>query len=168
MSTETPENHTTADLPPDDLIEIHDPELDPQAIMAEIRRRIQKRRLEAGYDARTFPAFGSALVCPEPPEGMPYSPDLYHHLRQANALYSEVETGPILAPSPATRVPVLGRIWKLIRQQAHSLVLFYVNRSVGHQVKVNRHLVSVLNQLTEENQALQRRIIALEAEAKRP
>jgi hypothetical protein len=168
LSTNTPNNPATADLPADDLIEIHDPEIDPQAIMAEIRRRIQERRLEAGYNNRSFPAFGSAMVCPEPPDGMPYSPDLYHHLRQVNTLYSEVETTPILAPSPATRVPVLGRFWKLIREQAHGLVLFYVNRSIGHQIKVNRHLVSILNQLTEENQSLQRRITDLEAEAKRP
>jgi hypothetical protein len=162
-----PSNASSADLPDDDLIEIHDPDIDPQAIMTQIRRRIQERRLEVGYDNRSFPAFGSAMVCPEPPENMPYSPDLYHHLRQVNALYSEVETNSILAPSPATRVPILGRFWKLIREQAHGLVLFYVNRSVGHQVKINRHLVSVLNQLTEENQELQRRIMALEAEAKR-
>jgi hypothetical protein len=167
LSTDTPNDPITADLPADDLIEIHDPEIDPQIIMTQIRRRIQERRLEAGYDNRTFPAFGAAMVCPEPPEGMPYSPDLYHHLRQVNSLYSEVETATILAPSPATRVPILGRFWKLIREQAHGVVLFYVNRSVGHQVKVNRHLVSVLNQLTEENQALQRRIMALEGQAKR-
>lgn len=166
MSTDTQNDYLTADLPADDLIEIHDPEIDPQAIMAEIRRRIQARRLEAGYDNRTFPAFGEAMICPEPPEGIPYSPDLYHHLRQANTRYSEVETAPILVPSPATRIPLLGRVWRLIREQAHGLVLFYVNRSVGHQVKLNRHVVSVLNQLTEENQALQRRVMALEAEVK--
>jgi hypothetical protein len=168
LSTESADKPRTAALPADDLIEIHDPEVDPQTLMAEIRRRIQNRRLEAGYDYRTFPAFGAAMVCPEPPEGQPYSPDLYHHLRQVNELYSEVETSTILAPSPATRVPVLGRFWKLIREQAHGLVLFYVNRSIGHQVKVNRHLVSVLNQLTEENQALRGRIAALEAELNRP
>ncbi len=168
MPTDNLNNQSTADLPADDLIEIHDPEIDPQALMADIRRRIQTRRLEAGYDNRTFPAFGAAMVCPEPPEGQPYSPDLYHHLRQVNSLYSEVETTSILAPSPATRVPILGRFWKLIREQAHGLVLFYVNRNISHQVKINRHLVSVLNQLTEENQELQRRIIALESEAKRP
>lgn len=168
MTVNRSDDPKTADLPDDDLIEIDDPEIDPGALMAEIRRRIQARRLEAGYDNRSFPAFGSAMVCPEPPEGQPYSPDLYHHLRQVNSLYSEVETTSILAPSPATRVPVLGRFWKLIREQAHGLVLFYVNRSVGHQVKVNRHLVSVLNQLTLENQELQRRMMALESEAKRP
>jgi hypothetical protein len=168
LSTDKSPQNQTADLPTDDLIEIHDPEIDPQSIMTEIRQRIQSRRLEQGYDNRTFPAFGAAMVCPEPPDGLPYSPDLYHHLRQVNSLYAEVETATILAPSPATRVPILGRFWKLIREQAHGLVLFYVNRSVGHQVKVNRHLVSVVNTLTEENQDLQRRLIALEAQVKRP
>jgi hypothetical protein len=167
LSTDNLTTNPTADLPTDDLIEINDPEIDPQAIMTEIRQRIQERRASAGYDNRTFPAFGAAMICPEPPDGLPYSPDLYHHLRQVNSLYSEVETTSILAPSPATRVPILGRFWKLIREQAHGLVLFYVNRSLGHQVKVNRHLVSIVNALTEENQDLQRRLTALEGEVKR-
>lgn len=150
----------------EDFVEIHDPELDPQQLMAEIRQRIRQRRLEMGYEERHFPTFGAAVVCPEPPDDLPYPPDLYHHLRQANDLYASVETGSILAPSPATRVPILGRIWKLIREQAHGLVLFYVNRSVAHQVNVNRHLVSVLNQLTLQNQEQARQIAALEAQIK--
>ena len=44
------------------------------------------------------------------------------------------------------------------------LILFYVNRSMAHQVTVNRHIVSVLNQLTEQSQAQQRAIAALKAE----
>ncbi|MCI0396042.1 MAG: hypothetical protein L0332_19455 [Chloroflexi bacterium] len=151
----------------DDLIEIHDPEVDPQQLMAEIRRRIQQRRAELGYEQRTFPRFGAALACPEPPEDIPYPPDLYHHLRQANDLYAQVETGPLLAPSPATRVPVLGRLWRLVRSQAHGLVLFYVNRAVGHQANVNRHLVSVVNQLAVQNEEQQRAIMALQAEVER-
>jgi hypothetical protein len=119
-----------------------------------------------GYEQRNFPTFGTAVSCPEPPDDLPYSPDLYHHLRNVNDLYAEVETESVLAPSPATRIPVLGQIWKLIREQAHGLVLFYVNRSVAHQVNVNRHLVSVLNQLTLQNQEQARQIAALEAQLK--
>ena len=145
----------------DELLEIHDPELDPQALMAEIRQRIQKRRAELGYEERTFPTFGDAVPFPDPPNDVPYSADLYHHLRQANMLYEEVETDPILAHSAALRMPALGGLWKLIRQQTHSLVLYYVNRSLAHQVTVDRHQISVLNQLVVENEELKRTITAL-------
>ena len=148
-------------LPGDDLLEIHDPELEPAELMAEIRRRIQNRRKELGYDDRTFPSFGDAVALPEPPQDLTYSAELYHHLRQANTLYDEVETEPVLAYSASLRLPGLGRLW-LIRRQAHSLVLFYVNRNLSHQVMVNRHMVSILNKLVEENSELKRRIKQLE------
>jgi hypothetical protein len=145
----------------DPLLEIHDPEVDPQALMDEIRQRIENRRAELGYEERTFPSFGDAVPFPDPPDDLPYSADLYHHLRQANMLYEEVETEPILAHSAALRMPALGGLWKLIRQQTHSLVLYYVNRSLAHQVTVDRHLISVLNQLVVENEELKRTLTAL-------
>ena len=151
----------------DELLEIHDPEVDPQALMAEIRLRIQSRRAELGYEERTFPSFGDAVPCPDPPNDLPYSADLYHHLRQANILYEEVETEPILAHSAALRVPVLGGLWKLIRRQAHSLVLYYVNRGLAHQVNVDRHQISVLNQLVIENEELKRTVTVLKGQIKK-
>lgn len=148
---------------PDDLIEIHDPEIDPVQIMEQIRDRIRQRRQESGYEQRTFPTFG-ATAYPGEPEDVPYDPDLYYHLRRANDVYADAETGSTLAPSPATRVPVLGRLWALVRGEMHNLVLFYVNRSVAHQTRVNRHLVSVLNRLAALSQEQQRTILALQAE----
>jgi hypothetical protein len=44
------------------------------------------------------------------------------------------------------------------------LVLFYVNRSIEHQVAVNRQLVSVVNLLTEALQDQQQEIMALRRE----
>jgi hypothetical protein len=148
----------------EELIEIHDPELDPQTLMVEIRRRIQERRVQLGVDEQNFPRFGAATSYPEPPDDLPYSSELYFHLEQVNGLYAEVETAPVLAHSPATGLPVLGRLWKMIRNQAHTLILFYVNREQAHQVNVNRHLVSVLNELVLQNQEQMRKIVALEAE----
>ena len=43
---------------PDDLIEIHDPEIDPAQIMEQIRQRVQQRREELGYPQLEFPPFG--------------------------------------------------------------------------------------------------------------
>ncbi len=157
-------------LPADTLIEIDDPEIDPAAIMAEIRRRIVARRRELGYDQRAFPSYGAAIYQGEPAD-IPFDPDLHYFLRLANATFAEAETEPVLADSPALRVPVLGRLWGMIRGGAHNLVLFYVNRAVTHQTSVNGYFVSALNRLTavveDQQRTIQRRQAELEAERRR-
>ena len=157
---------TDAKMPTNDLIEINDPTIDPNAIMDTIRQRIHARRMAKGYDKSSFPTYGQ-VTYPQKPEDIEYDPNLYHHLHLANKLFPDVETEVMLAPSPATRVPVLGKLWAGIRLQAHSLLIFYVNRAVAHEVEVNRHLVSSLNLLTAENQRQQRAITVLEEELAR-
>ncbi|MBP8000418.1 MAG: hypothetical protein KA314_18105 [Chloroflexi bacterium] len=157
---------TPPPLPPNDLIEIRDPEIDGEALMNEIRGRITRRRQELGYDNRRFPAFGTTDY-PGEPDDIPYDEFLHYHLRQVNRIYNQVETQPLLTDSPSTRIPVLGRIWRLIRGGAHNLVLFYVNRNITQQVNVNRHLISVINRLTAQLQEQQRQILALEEEVRR-
>lgn len=157
-------------LPSSDLIEIHDPDIDPEQIMAEIRRRIVQRRQELGYDQRSFPTYGAAVYQGEPPD-IPFDRDLHYFLRLANLHFAEAETEPVLAESSATRIPVLGRLWQLIRGGAHNLVLFYVNRAIAHQTSVNGYLVSALNRLTaiveEQQRAINRLQSELEAERER-
>jgi hypothetical protein len=148
---------------PDDLIEIYDPEVDPAQIIERIRERVRKRREELGYEQRTFPTFGVTSY-PGEPDDIPYDYDLYYHLRLANEAYIQVETDAVLAPSPATRIPIVGRLWQLVRGEVHNLVLFYVNRVIAHQTDVNRHLIGVLNCLTRLSQEQQRTIASLEAE----
>jgi hypothetical protein len=149
----------------DDLIEIHDPEINVAAIMDQIRERIRRRRKELGYEKRVFPSFGGTAY-PGEPEDLPYDPNLYHHLRLANETFANVETDAQLPATRATRLPILGSLWQRVRAYLHRIILFYVNRSIAHQVNVNRHLISVLNQLTALSQAQQRQIAALEAEIK--
>ncbi len=151
------------ELPVDDLVEIHDPEIDPAQIMADIRERIQRRRAELGYESQQFISFGGALF-PGRPDDIPYDPDFYEHLEMANELYAKVETEINLQPSPATRVPVLGNLWKTIREQAHGLVIYYVNRAAMHQVNVNREIISVLNRAAIINLEQQRKLLELQAE----
>ncbi len=164
MSTTEPATGTSpSSVAPDGLLEIQDPEIDLDAIMAEIRQRIIRRRAELGYDRRTFPTFGAAAY-PGVPEDIDYDTDLYHYLRLANETFAAAETAPLLAPSPATRIPILGKVWQIIRGSAHSLVLFYVNRAVAHQTTVNSHLVSTLNRMAVVMAQQQRTIQALQAE----
>lgn len=150
----------------DDLIEIQDPEIDPEQIMARIRERIERRREELGYPRREFPTFGAAAY-PGEPEGEAFDPDLYHHLRRANALYHELDVRDALGPSPATRIPVLGRLWGRVRREAHNLVLFYLGKLAQRQVAVNRHVVSTLNRMAVQMEEQRRRLSALEEEIER-
>jgi len=148
---------------PNDLIEIDDPEIDPARIVECIRARIRARRAELGYEGHVFPSFG-VTAYPGEPDDLPYDRDLYYHLQLANETYTQAETEAVLAPSPATGVPMLGRLWGLVRREMHNLVLFYVNRALAHQTDVNRHLVSVLNQLTALSEEQQRTILSLRDE----
>jgi hypothetical protein len=146
------------------FLELNDPEITAEALTAALDERVRQRRAQLGPVERLFPAFGTAVPCPQQPANLDHPPDLYHHLRQANERYGRPETTLVLAPSPATRVPLLGRLWIMIREQAHSLVLFYVNRSLAHQTTINRHTISALNQLTLLSQEQQRTINRLQQE----
>ncbi len=128
-------------------LEIHDPEISSADLVAEIDRRVARRRDELGEVRLLFPTFGTISQFPEPPSDRPYNPNLYHHLRQANEI-NPPPTAPILANSPATQVPLLGRFWQMIRGQVHELILFYVNRHIAYQSKLDNHLISSLNELT--------------------
>jgi hypothetical protein len=131
---------------PDDLIAIDDPEVDPERIMDEIRARIHRRRQEFEAVDVHYPTFGAAAYPGEPEEG-PFDADLYYHLRRANEAYLQVGVEPVLADSPATRLPLVGPLWARVRREAHNLVLFYLGELARQQGGVNRHLVSVLNRM---------------------
>jgi hypothetical protein len=146
------------------FLELNDPEISAEALTTALDERVRQRRAKLGPVERAVPAFGTAVPCPQQPANLDHPPTLYHHLRQANDLYGRPATALVLAASPATRVPLLGRLWAMIREQAHSLVLFYVNRSLAHQTTINRHTISAVNQLTLLSQEQQRTIHRLEQE----
>jgi hypothetical protein len=151
---------------PDSVIEIHDPEIDPTQIMAQIRERIRQRREAVGEPQRHFPSFEAAAY-PGEPEGEHYDADLYYHLRRANERYAQMEVEPLLAPSSISQLPILGPLWQRLRREAHNLVLFYLNRLARQQVAVNRHLVSTLNRMTVQLEEQRRQIRALQEEVRR-
>jgi hypothetical protein len=135
---------------PDDFLEVHSAGIDQGQLMTRVDDRVKQRRAEIGMDKTRFPSF-DGVPYPGTPDGVEYDPDLYHHLRLANKYYIEIETEPVLEASPATRIPLAGRLWSSVRLHAHHLVLFYVNRAARHEVEVNRHMVSVLNALAMAN-----------------
>lgn len=145
---------------------IHDEEITSEILVRELEQRVAERRATLGPVDLIFPTFGHVSTFPEPAAGSRINPQLYYYLKQANhSPAAAVE--PILAPSPATQLPVIGRLWGRIRGQVHSLVLFYVNRAVRDQSRLNVELISVLNELTRVVQDQQAEIDALRAEARR-
>jgi len=141
-------------------LELHDPEISSADLVAEIEKRVQKRRAELGQVRLVFPTFGTVSPFPEPPSDRPYNSNLYHHLRQANEI-GPPDTAPLLADSPATQIPLIGRFWKLIRSQFHELILFYVNRYIGYETQLDNHLISSLNEMTRVIQLQQEEIESL-------
>ncbi len=147
-------------------VEIHDEAITSAELVAEIEHRVAERRAELGPVNLVFPTFGHVSTFPEPPPGTQVSPHLYYYLKQANQTPATA-VEPVLAPSPATQMPVVGRFWQRVRGQVHSLVLFYVNRSVRDQNGLNVNLISALNELTRVVQEQADEIDALRAELRR-
>jgi len=147
------------------LVEITDPEIDPEQIMIDIRRRMQAERKKRSYDQQGFRKFSEGAM-PDQIFELGIQPDLFRYLEQANDTFPMIDMSMLLAESPATRLPIIGRLWKLIRGGAHQLVLFYVNRHANHQFNVNRNVVSVLNNMTALVQDQQQMIIELQKEIK--
>ena len=134
-------------------IEIRDPNIDTDAIMQRIRENVAKRRVVA-FDPAELPTFDVEDVQTVD------DPILAYHLEQVRAAYNKVWPELVLAPSWATQLPVIGKIWQSIREQAHRLVLYYVEMTAGKQVGFNEHVVGSLNRLTR----MQERIAELEQE----
>lgn len=141
-------------------LELEDDLVTAADLEAAIAERIQSK---PPAEDVSFPVYTLVTEPPDFPVDIPYRYGLYYHLQQANEHYNQAETQPQLAPSPATQLPFLGRLWAFIREEAHRLVLFYVNRNIGHQTQVNRHVVQTLNELTRQIEEQQRQIQGLQA-----
>lgn len=143
-------------------LEINDPEITAVELQAMVEQRLSLRQEEGGYTAVHFPEFGARRAMPVLTDSR-LSPDLFFHLGVLNQLELP-ESLPVLAASPATRIPILGSLWKMLRHHAHELVCFYVNRLADHTVMTQQEMISVLNELTRLSQAQQAEIEQLRLE----
>ncbi len=141
-------------------LKIDDPQMTSTALEAEVAGRVAQRRVVLGEIRPKFPTFG---ILSPPPQVTLDNQALAHHLRQLNEL-EPVPTAPLLVASPATRVPLLGSLWQLVRKQFHELILFYVNRAASHETQVDNYLINTLNELTRIIQSQQEEIERLQDE----
>jgi hypothetical protein len=146
-----------------EIIEIRDPEINVESIMARIRENIRQRK-EAhpelfDLELSTFPVGGPS------PDDVTGEEALAFNLRQA--LITADEIGVMMSPVKSP-LPVVGPLWAAFKRQMHGLVLYYVNTLAGKQMKFNRHVAHALQRIvgqsaTEEIVALRQEIEALRA-----
>ncbi len=74
----------------------------------------------------------------------------------------DVDVAIILAPSPVSRLPLIGKLWNRIRYYAHRLVAFYTQRAILQQATVNQELLDSLENLTDLTIDLSRKVERLE------
>jgi O-antigen chain-terminating methyltransferase len=127
------------------IIEIGDPEIDVEKIMARIRENIRRRREEAKQRGLDFDNMASGTY--EGLEGGRFNSELYYELHQVNSLYDRILVGPSIVPR---HFPLLGKLVSRLRRELHNLVIYYVNMLGGRQVAFNRAVVNVLNKLIEQ------------------
>jgi hypothetical protein len=138
-------------------IEIRDPQIDTEAVMARIRENLRGRPA-TGLDLAALPTFDVDSVIQVDDEVLDY------HLEQAASSADKVWPELSLAPSWATQLPIVGRFWRMIREQAHRLVLYYVEMAASKQVGFNEHVVGSLQRLAamqQEMALLRQEIVAL-------
>lgn len=127
-------------------LKITDDEWTGERLATEVERRVEARSAELGALNPTFPTMrGDGLQIPPATEQI--APQLYQQLKALNER-PPVSTALDLAESPATGIPVIGRLWRTVRRGLHELVLFYVNRVVREQAQRESHLLNIVQELT--------------------
>lgn len=119
-------------------IEIRDPAIDTLAILQRLYANREKQHLHLESELPNFDL---------PPLPEVSDVTLHYHLHQVNALFASGWVDLMLAPSPVAHIPVLGKVWGLVREQFHRLILYYVEMAVSKQIGFNLHLVGVVNRL---------------------
>jgi len=150
-------------IPDDRFLELQDDQVTAADLIGLVRERLAERQWQATYAHPAIPEYALAdapPTFPEDAEGAAFS--LYYNLQRAYEIYGDAPTTVVLTPSPATRIPLLGRLWALARPKAHELVLFYVNRLLAHETATQRHLIAALNALTSQFEEQQRTILKLQ------
>ncbi len=139
-----------------------DEAVDPVALGTELKRRAAGHRV----DRRWRPRYGERSLREQAHSADELLQRLAHHLERLEALQDARAASDRLelAPSPAARRPVIGRLWGMVRRQAHDLVLYYVNIQAAHQSEIDHHLVEALRALAAENRRLRQQLEALHNE----
>ncbi len=135
---------------------IDDPELDPEQIMAAVRRQMTRRNVTYSVAGLAYPAHPAARSSGKP-EDIPYDLALHAFIERARALDNGTAMG-----GPAytlAQIPLFGRVWVVFHRIASRAL-----RPIVGQRAVNQALIGAVERLVAENQVQARQIVALRAE----
>ncbi|MBI5567275.1 MAG: hypothetical protein HY870_20420 [Chloroflexi bacterium] len=141
------------------------PAIDAEAIMREIRTRIQQRRAQAEAQGLDFDALAEGRFTPDRPTR--FNAELYYELRRLSVSGEQIGVGLSLTTS---RVPLIGSLVQRMRLALHQLVIYYVNMLARQQSRVNAYearawsvLMADLEVKTAETETLRREVAELHA-----
>jgi len=141
------------------------PAIDAEAIMREIRARIQQRQAQAEAQGLDFDALAEGRFTPEQPTR--FNAELYYELRRLSVSGEQIGVGLSLTTS---HVPLIGSLVQRVRLGLHQLVIYYVNMLARQQSRVNAYdarawsaLMADLEAKAAEAEALRREVTELRA-----
>jgi len=117
----------------------HEPEVNIEAIMQQIRQQIIAKRAAVGPGAA---GSGDLVVT-----GKRFSPEFYEHLYQARLALDDYQVPVFVSKSG---VPIIGALLVWLRTKFHELVTYYVNQSAARQVSAINHLLQALSVMGQE------------------
>jgi hypothetical protein len=123
------------------VVQIDDPEIDVQTIMARIREGLVEHALDEDVE---FPTFAVARA--RRGEATRFPEELYYQLEQANLNYDRIWVELSLVED---QMPLVGKFINRFKRELHRLVVYYVNMLGERQVTMNDALVRTLNQLVD-------------------
>ncbi len=148
-----------------EVIKLHDPDIDAEAIMREIRTRIQQRRAQAEAQGLDFDALAEGRFTPDRPTR--FNAELYYELRRLSVSGEQIGVGLSLTTS---RAPLIGALVQRVRLALHQLVIYYVNMLARQQSRVNAYdvrawsvLMADLEAKAAEIESLRREVTELHA-----
>lgn len=112
--------------------------------MADVPVEQLLEQIQRHLDARQGVSIGSVAVSGH---GDRFSTTVYDALDEASVVMASIHVEPALTPP---YLPLIGGLWQKVRIQAHSLVVFYVNRLAGLQGVFNREAVAALTVLVRD------------------
>lgn len=141
------------------------PTIDAEAIMREIRTRIQHRRAQAEAQGLDFDALAEGRFTTDRPTR--FNAELYYELRRLSISGEQIGVGLSLTTS---RLPVIGSLVQRVRLALHQLVIYYVNMLARQQARVNAYearawsaLMADLETQAAEAEVLRREVTELRA-----
>jgi len=162
-STEsTPSTVAGNSLPtnPEDVLSIRDPNIDVDALMAEIRAGLLRRRAQAEAQGMNFDDLARGRYAAPLGERFPHQ--VYETLYLASMLRDQTQVEMLLTSSS---VPVIGGLIQKVRAALHQVAMFYVNMAASKQISFNIDIVKALSELIQalDAEQHQKKIAALEA-----